>query len=69
MEQIGKLIGGKVKALRIEKKLSQEELARISGVNRTTISAIETERAESISTGTLAALADALAVPVNYFLS
>lgn len=49
-------------------KLSQEELAKLSGVSRVTISKLECGRLESMSTKTLCALAKALNVPAGYFL-
>lgn len=53
--------------LREERKMSQEELADLSGVSRTTISLIETEKATTVKLITLQKLAIALDVPVSYF--
>lgn len=60
-------VGEKIRELRAERKLSQEELSKISGVNRTTISQIETDKVESVTTGTIAAIAEALGVSVRIF--
>ena len=54
-----------IKKYRTTMKMSQEELSEKSGVNRTTISAIETGKAENIMTGTLVALAKALETTVD----
>lgn len=58
-------MGYKIKERREELRMSQEELSEKSGVNRTTISAIETGKAENVMTGTLIALAKALATTVD----
>lgn len=58
-------MGYKIKERREELRMSQEELSEKSGVNRTTISAIETGKAENIMTGTLVALAKALETTVD----
>ena len=47
--------------------MSQDELSKASGVNRTTISMIETDKVESVTTGTIAAIAEALGVSVRIF--
>lgn len=53
--------------LREEKNISQEELAEKSGVSRTTISLIETEKFTTVKLSTLQKIAAALNVPVGYF--
>lgn len=58
-------MGYKIKERREELRMSQEELSEKSGVNRTTISAIETGKAEQVMTGTLVALARALETTVD----
>lgn len=58
-------MGYKIKERREELRMSQEELSEKSGVNRTTISAIETGKAENVMTGTLVALAKALETTVD----
>ncbi len=56
-----------IQKLREEKKMSQEDLAEKSGVSRTTISLIETEKSTTVKLSTLQKLAFALDVPVGYF--
>lgn len=58
-----------IRDLRIKAKLSQEELAEKSGLSRTTISNIESGKTESMSTKTIAAIAEALDVPVSVFFT
>ena len=60
-------VGEKIKELRVEKKMSQEDLSRASGVSRQTILTLETGKACSANTGTLAALAKALDVSISVF--
>ena len=51
----------RVKEIREQKKMSQEELERKSGISRQTISAIENDRIRgNVRAGTLLALASAL---------
>lgn len=47
--------------------MSQEELANKSGVSRTTISLIETDKSTTVKLSTLQKLAVALEVPIGYF--
>ena len=58
-------MGYRIKERREELRMSQEELSEKSGVNRATISAIETGKAEQVLTGTLVALAKALETTVD----
>lgn len=58
-------MGYKIRERREELRMSQEELSEKSGVNRTTISMIETGKAEQVMTGTLIALARALDTTVD----
>lgn len=58
-------MGGKLKDYRSAKKISQEEIASLSGVSRQTISAIENNGAESATTKTLAKIAQALGTTVS----
>ena len=60
-------MGEKIRDIREAAKISQDELAERSGVSRQTISAIETGRATSVTTGTLEAIAKALGVSVSVF--
>ena len=53
-------MGYRVKEIREQKKMTQEELEQKSGISRQTISAIENNRAENVMVGTLKALAGAL---------
>lgn len=55
----------KLKKARKKAYLSQEELARLSGVSRTTISSLENGKAQS-TTKTLLSLAKALNTTVKY---
>lgn len=55
----------KIKEVRESKRLSQAELARISGVSRATIIRLESDEDAETTTGTLNALADALEVSVK----
>lgn len=55
----------KLKELRIEKRLTQEELAARSGVSRQTIISIENDPAYNVTYKTLTALADALGATVD----
>ena len=45
--------------------MSQEDLAELSGVSRTTISKLESGENPEVKTGTLKAIADALEVSVS----
>ena len=64
-EQEVKKMGYKVKELREEKRMTQEELAEKSNVSRMTITAIETEKATDVKISTLMKLAGALGVTVQ----
>ena len=58
-------MGYRVKKLREEKNMTQEELEKKSGVSRQTISAIENDKAGSVKIGTLLAIAKALDTTVD----
>lgn len=58
-------MGYKLKECRQRMKLSQDELARASGVSRVTISNIETGKTEFVGTKTLLKLASALGVSID----
>ncbi len=62
-------MGEKLKELREKADLSQEELAKLSGVSRVTISNIENGACKSVLTTTIAAIADALGVQVSVFFT
>ena len=55
----------KVKEYREKRKLSQEQLANISNVSRTTLSDIEREKKAVITNVTMKKIADALGVKVG----
>lgn len=60
-------MGYRLKEVREERNMSQEELERKSGVSRQTISAIENNRvgAGGVKVGTLMALANALETTID----
>lgn len=53
------------RSLREEKKLSQEELAKMAGISRTTLSKIESGDDVSVTSDTLLSLAKALKTTVD----
>ena len=58
-------MGYRLKEIREEKKMTQEELERRSGISRQTISAIENDRMGNVMVGTLLALANALDTTID----
>ena len=58
-------MGYRIKELREEKRMTQEELAIKSGVSRQTINAIENDKYSNVMMGTLAAIAAALETTVD----
>lgn len=63
------MITNRLKELRAERGMSQEELAEKSGISRATISKIENDEAASVSTKTISKIADVLKVkPSEIFL-
>lgn len=58
-------MGYKLKKVREEKRMTQEELAEKSGVSRPTIVAIEGDKVTDVKASTLLKLAAALEVPVS----
>lgn len=58
-------MGYRVREIREQKKMSQEELEQKSGISRQTISAIENNRAGDVKVGTLRALANALETTID----
>ena len=58
-------MGYRVREVREEKGMTQEELERRSGVSRQTISAIENNNQYQAKVGTLMALAEALETTVD----
>lgn len=61
--------GQKIRQLREEKKMSQDELAKSSNVSRATISFIENGTADDVKLGTLRKLAKALQVAITDFFT
>ena len=55
----------RVKELREKAKMTQEELAKIAGISRVTLSGIESGTAEVATTKTLSKLAEALNVSIR----
>ena len=58
-------MGYKLKEIREQKGLTQEELEKVSGVSRQTISAIENNNDYQAKTGTLLSLARALDTTID----
>lgn len=58
-------MGYRLKEMREEKNITQEELEKLSGVSRQTISAIENNDGYQAKVGTLMALAKALETTVD----
>ena len=58
-------MGYKLKEIREGKGMTQEELAKASGVSRVTISAIENNNEYQAKTGTLLALAKAMETTID----
>lgn len=58
----------KIKEFRERAKMTQEELSARSNVSRATISALENERLQVTTTGTLSKLANAMGCKVSDFL-
>lgn len=63
-----KMVGTRIRALRAERRMTQEELAEKSGVSRITISKLENGKTDNMSTFTALALASALKVSVAVLL-
>lgn len=55
----------KLKKIRLERKLTQEELSKKSGISRITISMLENGRQKTTTNTTIIALANALDVPAG----
>ncbi|MBR6442706.1 MAG: helix-turn-helix transcriptional regulator [Clostridia bacterium] len=58
-------MGYRLREIREQRKMTQEELEKRSGVSRQTISAIENNKAENVLVGTLLALANALGTTID----
>lgn len=55
----------RVKEIREQKNMSQEQLEQKSGISRQTISAIENDRITDVKVGTLMAIANALETTID----
>lgn len=64
---MSEIVGRRIKAIRKSRspKITQAQLAELSGVHRATIASIERGRYASVNTDTILALASALGVDVN----
>ncbi|MBQ1790234.1 MAG: helix-turn-helix transcriptional regulator [Oscillospiraceae bacterium] len=60
-------MGYSIRERREALNMSQEELAKKSGISRQTISALESGKSENVLVGTLAAIATALDTTVDQF--
>ena len=58
-------MGYRVKEIREQRNMTQEELERKSGISRQTISAIENDKVTDVKVGTLLAIASALETTVD----
>ena len=58
-------MGYRIKERREELRMTQEELAKKSGISRQTISSIETGKCENVLVGTLVSIANALDTTVD----
>ena len=58
-------MGYKIKEVRESKHMTQEELAKKSGISRATISAMENGVERNTTSGTLVKLAEALGVTID----
>ena len=65
MERGTRKVGYKIKERREELRMTQEELAKKSGISRQTISSIETGKCENVLVGTLVSIANALDTTVD----
>ena len=63
------MIKNRLKELRIERGISQEDLVEMTGISRTTLSKIENNEEVNVNTRTIAKLAEAFDVkPSEIFL-
>ena len=64
-----RVIKNKLKEIRTERGISQEELVKLTGISRTTISKIENNEEANVNTRTMAKLAEVFGVkPSEIFL-
>ena len=63
------MIKNRLRELRVERGMSQEELSELSGISRTTLSKIENNEEVNVNTRTIARLAEVFCVkPSDIFL-
>lgn len=62
------MVGQRIKAVRIERGLTQEKLAEIVGMSRTALGKIENSKVLNMSAYTAVAIADALGISLDYLL-
>jgi len=58
-------MGWKLKEARVEKGITQQELADLSGINRVTIALIESGKTQDVMSSTILKLARALDKPIE----
>src|SRR5215208_4922245 len=61
-------VGAALRALRLDRRWTQEKLSKISGVSRAVISRVEHGRIERVPVGTIRRLFDALEARANIFV-
>lgn len=59
------MIKNRLKELRLERGISQEELVKLSGISRTTLSKIENNEEVNVNTRTIAKLAEVFGVKAS----
>lgn len=62
------MLGEKIKELLEKRGMRQTELARITGISKTTINSIIMRNNKSVDFSAMEKIADALGVPIEYFL-
>lgn len=62
------MLGEKIKELLDKRGMRQTELARITGISKTTINSIIMRNNKSVDFSAMEKIADALGVPIEYFL-
>lgn len=58
-------MGYRIRTIREQKKMTQEELEKKSGISRQTISALENDKIQDVKVGTLMAIACALDTTID----
>lgn len=62
------MLGEKIKELLDKRGMRQSDLARITGISKTTINSIIMRNNKSVDFSAMEKIADALGVPIEYFL-